>query len=101
MSTTFETVRQAMASRQIVVGVYDGHPREMCPHCLGYGKAGEEMALFYQFGGTSRSGAVPQWKCMRLAGLQIIEVHAGQWQTGTDHGKPQVCVKQVVAEVMA
>ena len=70
----------------------------MCPHAVGYGKGGEEKALFYQFDGESGSGGLPQWRCLSLSGLEITEIVTGEWRTGTSHTRLQTCVKRVIAE---
>lgn len=98
-SANFQTVFAAIRAKQTIFGEYGGFPRSLCQRCLGYGKGGEEMALFYQFAGSSRSGSVPEWKCMRLRGLTITSVQDGPWHTSDDHSRPQSCVKQIVAEV--
>jgi len=58
-----------MAARKQVACIYNGDPRELCPHILGYNKDGEEAALAIQFGGKSKGRALKksQWRCMRLS----------------------------------
>ena len=55
MSEIYEVLRLAATRRQAVAAIYDGLPRLLCPHVLGR-KSGRLHALFYQFGGSSRSG---------------------------------------------
>lgn len=69
MSSVYDIVRNAIATKQIIVATYQGHMREMCPHVIGR-KNGREQALFYQFGGTSSSGPIvadspKNWRCRR------------------------------------
>lgn len=96
--STYETVRQAILNKQQVIATYDGHRREMCPHVIGT-KDGVERTLVYQFGGTSSSGNIPQWRCMDIDRLSNVSVRSGQWHTSGGHSKPQTCVDVVDVEV--
>jgi hypothetical protein len=59
--------------------MYDGLVREMCPHVIGLNKRGQPQALFYQFGGQSRSrpimpdGSKDNWRCVEIAKLSRVE----------------------------
>lgn len=97
-SDTFNKVKAAIENKQIIHGTYRGKVRVMCPHSVGYGKSGEEKALFYQFAGDSSRGGLPNWRCMTLYEFHITKIVPGDWHTGTSHTKRQPCVKQVVAE---
>ncbi|MGC3991461.1 MAG: hypothetical protein QM796_17605 [Chthoniobacteraceae bacterium] len=102
-STTYNTIKSAILNKQQVVATYNGHVREMCPHVIGT-KNGREQALFYQFGGTSSSGAIvpnsPQnWRCIPIEGLTKVSVRSGVWETGTNHSRPQTCVDDIDVEV--
>ena len=55
MATVYEIVKDAIQNKKIVLAMYDGYERIMCPHVLGT-KKGRHQALFYQFAGGSRSG---------------------------------------------
>ena len=102
-SDTYNLVRQAIIDRQHVVGVYQGHRREMCPHAIGT-KNGREQAIFYQFGGTSSSGlGQPEdnWRCIVIGGLTEVHVSVrqGSWHTASNHSRPQACVDEIDVEV--
>jgi len=99
-SAAYNTVRKAILEKRIIVAVYDGYRREMCPHVIGY-KDGKENALFFQFGGASKSGLPPggQWRCIHLADLSDISVQDGPWRTGEHHSTRQTCVEDVDIEV--
>jgi len=99
-SGNYSIVRQAILDKRIVVAMYGGYQREMCPHVIGY-KGGSENALFFQFGGGSKTGLPPggEWRCIHLDELSIIEVKEGPWRTGESHSRPQTCVDQVDIEV--
>jgi len=100
-SQTYQAILLAAKNRQQITCDYHGHRREACPHVIGWGLRGEEMALVYQFGGTSSSGLPPngEWRCLRLQDLSNLEVHTGEWHTNYSHIRPQSCVKQVEYEV--
>jgi hypothetical protein len=98
----FETVRDAILNKKQVIATYDDLRREMCPHVLGY-KNGREQALFYQFGGASKSGLQPSgspsnWRCIPLERLIIHEVRDGQWHPGPNYDRTQTCVSQIIVE---
>lgn len=102
--STYDIVRDAILNKQIVIGVYDGYRREMCPHAIGLGPKGNEQALFYQFAGESSSGLGPagspkNWRCIPLDNLKIVEVIDGMWQSAPNHSRPQTCVKKIDVEV--
>lgn len=103
MSQAYDLIRDAIVNKQQVIATYNGHIREMCPHVIGT-KHGREQALFYQFGGTSSSGAITKgspsnWRCIPIAGLSNISIRSGAWHTGHNHSKPQTCVDFIDAEV--
>ena len=100
---TYNLVRQAITDKQQVIATCDGHYREMCPHVIGL-KNGREQALFYQFGGTSRSGLGEQgsgsnWRCIPISGLIDVSVRSGEWHTAATHTQPQTCVDSIDKEV--
>ena len=75
----------------------------MCPHVIGR-KNGREQALFYQFGGeTSQGPVVPgsdgNWRCIPIDGLEDVTVREGEWETASNHSRPQTCVDEIDLEV--
>jgi len=105
-SHSFESIRQAMAGRKVVIATYDGFTRRMCPHTLGY-KNGREKALLYQFAGGSKSGLGPagspeNWRCVFIDRLSDVQIEDGEWHTAIGgHSRPQTCVDQIVEEIVA
>jgi hypothetical protein len=102
-SNTYTLVREAIQKKLHVLAIYDGYAREMCPHTIGTGKGGEEQALFYQFGGESKSGLGPQghpsnWRCIPLSKLSDVSTREGPWHSATNHSRLQTCVKIVDLE---
>jgi hypothetical protein len=100
MSDTYGTLYAAIQTKQLISAMYQGLIREMAPHALGT-KNGKPQCLFFQFAGESKTGLPPggMWRCIPLDGLQIANVYAGPWHTGTDHSRPQTCVGEIAIEV--
>jgi len=94
----YELVKQAIQEKKQIHANYRGYTRQMCPHAIG-GKHGVAHALFYQFGGQSSSGDLPQWRSMNVDELTNVSVVAGGWYTAYDHSRPQTCVDEVDVEV--
>jgi hypothetical protein len=107
MLDTYALVRQAIIDKNQVVGTYDGHRREMCPHIIGIKRNGNRShrnALFYQFGGTSESGleadgSPRNWRCIPVDELSDVVVHSGPWHTAPNYTRPQTCVDEIDVEV--
>lgn len=100
MPSNFDLLKQAILGRKQVSAMYDGYPREMCPHAMGW-KTGVHHVLSFQFAGDSSRGLPPsgQWRCMDVDGLTNVSVHDGPWHTGPSHTKPQNCIDQIEVEV--
>ena len=97
-STTYALFRNAILSEQQVVCVYDGRFRELCPHIIGLNKRGEEVVLAWQFGGDS-SGALPQWRCLKLANVSNARTRERSWHEGGSHQKTQTCVSDIDLDI--
>src|SRR5688572_22784270 len=96
-SDTFRLLHRAILERKQVVLSYGGHRREVCPIILGH-KAGDEMVLVYQFGGSSNS-RLPDWKCLSVAKIVRPELRDGPWHSGSSHRSRQQCVDDVFIDV--
>lgn len=100
----YTIVRQAILDKNSISADYDDHHREMSPHVIGT-KQGRRQALFYQFGGTSRSapispiGSPDNWRCMEISGLRNVRVIEGVFHTAPIHTRRQVCVDRIDVEV--
>ncbi|HEV2097998.1 MAG TPA: hypothetical protein VGR45_03630 [Stellaceae bacterium] len=99
-STIYELFARAIAERKQIFCVYDGYPRQLCPHILGHTR-GEEVALTYQFSGQSRSGLPPkgEWRCLRLSRVRDARLVTGPWRAGASHTRRQPCVEIVDLDV--
>jgi hypothetical protein len=99
-SRIYDLFGQAIADQKQIFCMYEGYPRELCPHILGHTN-GQEKALTYQFAGQSKSGLPSggQWRCLWLAKVSDVEVHDGPWHAGSRHIQPQGCVETVDLDV--
>ena len=101
----YQIIRQAILDKTIIVAVYDGLERIMCPHVIGTNKQGREQALCYQFAGDSRSrpiepdGSPVNWRCIDIAKLGSVNTTTGPWHTAPNHSRPQTCVANIDVEV--
>ena len=103
MTSNYRIIREAIINKQQIIAVYHGYPREMCPHVIGT-KHGRPQALFYQFGGSSKSGLSPvgslaNWRCIPVDDLTNVSARNGQWHTASNHSRKQTCVDLVDVEV--
>ncbi|MGY3527597.1 hypothetical protein [Bradyrhizobium sp. USDA 4452] len=90
--------REAILTEQQVVCIYDGRPRELCPHIIGHNESGEEVVLAWQFAGES-SGRLPQWRCLRLANVGEISLRQERWHEGSSHRTEQTCVSAIDLDI--
>jgi hypothetical protein len=97
-SATYTAFRNAILSEQQVTCTYEGRHRELCPHIIGTNRKGEEAVLAWQFGGSS-SGSLPQWRCLRLAGVSDARAHPGTWYEGGSHRTTQTCVSTIDLDI--
>src|ERR1700730_1258551 len=97
-SATYTLFRNAILDEQQVICSYDGRTRELCPHIIGTNRRGEEVALAWQFAGES-SGALPQWRCLRLANGRNARARAGPWPEGGSHRSEQTCVSHIDLDI--
>jgi len=99
--SNLELLKQSIESKSCATCVYDGLPREICPHVVGY-KDGRLQALSFQYGGATSTGPIGPsggWKCMVLDKIERLTLVTGTWRTGDSHSQPQTCVDDVLAEV--
>ena len=97
-SATYAVFRNAILAEKQVVCSYEGRPRELCPHIIGTNRNGEEVVLAWQFGGDS-SGPLPQWRCLRLAGVKDARMRNGSWHVGGSHKTTQSCVSEIDLDI--
>ena len=99
-SSKYALIEQAMRMRKPISCTYRSLRRELCPIILGHSK-GQEKALTYQFAGESRSGLPPggEWRCLFLTEVADIQLHDGQWVSGSRHTQPSSCVEEVDLDV--
>ncbi|MEM8207412.1 hypothetical protein [Morganella morganii] len=99
----YNLVVKAIKEKMQIHATYQGKHREMCPHVIGT-KNGREQALFFQFSGESSKGRIPEelpacWRCIVIAELEDVKIVSGEWHTGDNHSRPQVCVDNIDEQV--
>ena len=97
-SSAYAIFYDAILAEQQVTCIYEGRRRELCPHIIGTNKSGEEVALAWQFAGES-SGALPQWRCLRLANVRDAHARNGRWHEGGSHRTEQTCVTDIDLDI--
>jgi hypothetical protein len=97
-SKTYALFREAILTEKQVVCRYEGRDRQLCPHIIGNNRNGEEVVLAWQFAGES-SGPLPQWRCLRLAGVSDARTHGGSWHAGGSHKTEQSCVSEIDLDI--
>jgi hypothetical protein len=97
-SENYALFRNAILAEQQVVCSYERRRRELCPHIIGTNKNGEEVVLGWQFGGES-SGKLPQWRCLKLAGVKEARARDGRWYAGGSHSTTQTCVSNIDLDI--
>jgi hypothetical protein len=100
-SATYRVFWKAIRTRKRIAFSYDGRPREVCPHILGYNASGREAVFVFQVGGESSQPLPPKgdWRCFELDRITDIELRDGDWRGGTRHNKPQSCVQFVDIDI--
>jgi hypothetical protein len=91
-------VRAAAVQHRPITAFYDGRPRLLCPHILGYNRSGEWRVFCYQYGGETKDGPLPVsdegiWRCLSLRKLSSVECVTGPWRT--EPHAPQRCVEHI------
>jgi len=105
-SPAYLLIRAAIEDKRILHATYQGHAREMCPHAIGLGPAGDEQVLVYQFAGTTSRGEIStlpepdRWRCLHIAEVEVPTVVEGDWHTCDNHSMRNSCITDVDLEVV-
>lgn len=101
MDDAYALIRRAIAERKQVHARFDGHPRQLCPHAIGW-HHGRPRTLCFQFGGHSSRGLPPGggWRCLAIERLTEVSLHDGPWHT-REHSQPQHCIDEVDLSIVA
>ena len=97
-------LRVSIRGRHPISAVYDGLPRKLCPHRLGWNKEGERRVHCYQFGGDSVRGLKPQgslenWRCLAVDKLRQVALISDVWHTAANRANPQKCIVRIEMDV--
>jgi hypothetical protein len=86
----------AIRTKRRVCYIYQGKPREGCPHVLGLDKDGEEKVLVHRI---APGGSQPQWRCLFVAETAIAGPAQGRWLEGNSHKQRNSCIVDVHIDV--
>jgi hypothetical protein len=86
----------AIRNKRRVCYIYQGKPREGCPHVLGLDRDGKEKVLVYRI---APGGSQPQWRCLFVAEAAIAGPAHGRWLAGNSHRQRNSCVVEVHIDV--
>jgi hypothetical protein len=93
--TTYETIKKAIENRQSITCTYNGFLRKMTPHVIGI-KSGKQHALFFQYGGHSKSGLsknlTDNWRCIEVGKITNLTINQDTFQTANNHSITQSCI---------
>ena len=87
---------EAIRNKRRVCYIYEGKPREGCPHVLGLDKDGEEKVLVCRI---TSAGSQPQWRCLFVAESAIAGPAHGPWLAGNSHKQRNNCIVDVHIDV--
>src|SRR4051812_15586384 len=88
----------AIRNKRRVCYIYQGKPRDGCPHVLGLDKDGEEKVLVHRI---VPGGSQPQWRCLFVAETAIAGPAQGPWLEGNSHKQRNSCIVDVHIESIA
>ena len=98
-----EQLLRAIPARYLLSARYQGHLRLLAPRALGHTAEGALMLLSVQVGGASGTGltAPPQenWRCMRVARLEDLQVLATSFVSSERYDRRQTCIATLLADV--
>ena len=86
----------AIRNKRRVCYIYQGKPREGCPHVLGLDRDGKEKVLVYRI---VPGGSQPQWRCVFVAEAVIAGPAHGRWLAGNSHKQRNSCIVEVHIDV--
>jgi hypothetical protein len=96
MMDAYQTLAEAIATKQQVVARYHGQERIFSPHALGT-KRGATHVLVYQYAGGSQT-SIPsegEWRCLDVTKLRDIQLRPGAWRTAPNVFNPQTCLDEI------
>ena len=94
--TRYRDWLNAIRNKRRVCYIYEGKPREGCPHVLGLDKDGAEKVLVYR---VVPGGSQPQWRCLFVAKTAIAGPALGRWLEASSHKQRNSCIADVHIDV--
>jgi len=87
---------EAIRHKRRVCYIYQGKPREGCPHVLGLDKDAQEKVLVCR---VVPGGSQPQWRCLFVAETAIAGPAHGRWLEAGSHKRRNSCIVDVHIDV--
>ena len=87
---------EAIRHKRRVCYIYQGKPREGCPHVLGLDKDAQEKVLVCR---VVPGGSQPQWRCLFVAETAIAGPAHGRWLEASSHKQRNSCIVDVDIDV--
>ena len=81
LNHTMEELLRAITERRVVHFRYGGFLRVGEPHVLGMYRGAVQL-LFYQTGGRSSSGQLPEWRRFNLSGISRVSLEDQRFPGG-------------------
>ena len=93
----YQLVRQAIADRVSLIGLYDRYVRFFSPRVLGTDLAGKPVVIAYQYGGGRRGGLPPRgdWVCFDVGVFDSLNRNGDTWIAKPLPAKPVCPLKKV------
>jgi len=104
-SANYRLIKKAVMARRQIVARYKGRERFFCPHVLGHTDENVEVALCYQFQGSSNSKLIRKnpspanWRCIHPSDLRDPQIRTGDWYSAPDYNPICTCVPKVDVSV--
>lgn len=76
-----QTIADAIQNKRVLEFIYDGLPRVVEPHAVGYSRAGHGLLRCYQIAGESHHPPIPDWRLMTVSKIRSLAVVPNRYFT--------------------
>lgn len=101
--SNYDIIRKAIQEKKCITCNYNGYIRRMSPHVIGISKKGVEQTLCYQYAGDSSKGLSTDpsknWRCIEVVKISNLIINDDDFESASNHSRPQSCVDDVDVEV--
>ena len=92
-------IRDAIANKKCLAGLYAGAVRRFAPHALGVTSDGTPGVLAFQYANassTKRPRGGGDWRCFHLDDLSLVLENEDRWQTRSNYSlSRQSCLARI------